>query len=252
MKKLLMTGMSGTLAPIVVKYFAEQQWQVVEWDHHTIDPQDAQKSQAFVDTLNIDAICHLAMGSPNWAGFLAQTAKSRDIPFVFTSTVMVFNSNRNGPYSIFDERSSRDDYGQYKMSCEDEIWAANPEAMIARIGWQIGSPTQGGNNMLEILNKQADETGKVQASTLWYPATSLMTDTAKALFQLIETPQQGLHHFDSNFDNKWSFFDLVNALNEHYQLGWTIEATQDYSHDQRLAPLHFNVPSLDTHFTRST
>jgi dTDP-4-dehydrorhamnose reductase len=244
-KTLLITGMSGTLAPVVAKHFQQHGWDIVEWDHHQVDPQSSEQSRAFTDRLNIDAICHLAMGSPQWAGELAELAKLRDIPFVFTSTVMVFDNGSDGPYSIFDERTSSEEYGKYKIHCEDAIWKTNTEAMIARIGWQIGTPAQGGNNMLEILNQQANETGKVLASTLWVPSTSRMIDTADGLLKLIEHPIKGLHHFDSNFESQWSFAELVTALNDHYQLNWAIEPTKDYIHDQRLAPIHFNLASLD-------
>ncbi len=245
MKSLLITGMSGTLAPVVANYFRQQDWNIIVWDHHQVDPTDEQQCQQFIESNEFDAICHLAMGSEQWAGYLAGVAKQHQIPFVFTSTVMVFDNQTEGPYTIFDQRNSTEDYGQYKMRCEDAIWQANPEAMIARIGWQIGEPQQGGNNMLAILEQQVKEQGHISASTHWFPATSSMTDTAAGLFQLIDSPIKGLHHFDSNYSTQWTYYDLVCKLVKHYNLGWEVKANQDYHHDQRLQPLQFNLRDLN-------
>ncbi len=233
MKRLLITGMSGTLAPYVAQFFEDNHWQVVNWDHHTISPDDHAASHEFIQQTNPDAICHLAMGSEEWAALLAAWAKQHQRPYMFSSTAMVFDSSQPGPYEIEANRDSQDPYGQYKIRCEDAIWQANPNAMIARLGWQIGD-TRGGNNMLEFLHTMMDEKGKIEASSAWIPATSHMTHTAEVLYQLIEKNEAGLYHVDSNAETGWSFVELVAALAKHHGQHWVIEENQDYKHDQRL------------------
>ena len=216
MKRLLITGLSGTLAPVVAEYFKTQSWQVVVWDHHSISPEDENASTKFIEEVKPDAICHLAMGSEEWAAWLANWAKVNNRPYLFTSTAMVFDAAHDGPYQIESVREGRDPYGQYKIRCEDAIWNANPDAMIARLGWQISSE-RGGNNMLEFLHTMMEEKGKIEASSAWIPATSHMQHTAEVLFQLIEGKEPGLYHVDSNADTGWNFVQLVRALAKHHQ-----------------------------------
>lgn len=225
--------MSGTLAPFVADFFKEHQWEVFNWDHHTVSPDDEKDSREFIEQINPNAICHMAMGSEEWAGWLAAWAKENECPYVFTSTAMVFDSNQSGPYQIETPRESKDPYGQYKVRCEDAIWKANSGAMIARLGWQIGDD-RGGNNMLEFLHTMMEEKGKIEASSAWIPATSHMRHTAEVLYKLVELNEPGLYHVDSNADTGWNFVELVTALAKHHGKQWVIEENQDYLHDQRL------------------
>lgn len=116
---------------------------------------------------------------------------------------MVFDAEVDGPYGIFNERNTKDDYGLYKVRCEDAIWQVNPDAMIARIGWQIHDEAVG-NNMLTHLERQHHEEGVISASQSWYPATSHMDDTAIGFLQLIERNEPGLYHLDSNASERLS------------------------------------------------
>lgn len=248
MKKLLITGMSGTLAPVVAEHFKQQGWQIASWDHHQINPEDPEACENFTQQVKPDAICHLAMGSEAWAGWLAALAHRKQIPFVFTSTAMVFDAEHNGPYHIHSERNGKDAYGQYKCRCEDAIWQANPDAMIARLGWQIGSE-RGGNNMLEFLHAQAEQHGRIEASSAWIPATSHMQDTAAGLKALIERNQPGLYHFDSNQECGWNFVQIVQALAHKHNQNWPVEINQTYVHDQRLLDERIHLRPLSDWLT---
>ncbi|WP_035479193.1 sugar nucleotide-binding protein [Aliagarivorans marinus] len=233
MQRVLITGLSGTLGPVVAEYFRQQGLELVVWNHHQVSPQDAAASEQFWQANPVDAICHLAMGSEDWAAWLAAKAAQANIPYVFTSTAMVFDAAQPGPYSIFAERNAVDEYGKYKIRCEDAIWQANPDAMIARLGWQINDQ-RGGNNMFDQLCQQFEQNGVIEASSEWFPATSHMRDTAAGLYQLLSNPQPGLFHFDSNAEQRLSFYQLVCSLKAHFDTDWVIKANQDYVHDQRL------------------
>lgn len=100
MKRLLITGLTGTLAPVVADYFESHGWKVIGWDHHSISPDDESASRTFISEANPAAVCHLAMGSEEWAAWLASWAKENQIPYLFTSTAMVFDAEHNGPYQI--------------------------------------------------------------------------------------------------------------------------------------------------------
>ncbi|KXZ34909.1 sugar nucleotide-binding protein [Vibrio alginolyticus] len=250
MKTVLMTGLTGTLAPKVAHQFHLRGWNILEWNHHQISPDDPEQSEQFWQQHHINAVCHMAMGSEEWAAWLGEQCKRHNIPYLFVSTAMVFDATKNGPYGIFEERNTQDDYGKYKVRCEDAIWQANPDAMVARIGWQLHHQAEG-NNMLAHLNRQHEEYGVITASTAWYPATSHMDDTALAFLQLIERNEAGLYHLDSNLKDKWNFYELVCALKQHYNKPWQVLPSNDYHHDQRLTDERIALPPLSERFNKS-
>tara|TARA_B100000745_G_scaffold266479_1_gene191852 strand:- start:1222 stop:1971 length:750 start_codon:yes stop_codon:yes gene_type:complete len=243
MKKLLITGVNGTLAPVVAELFRRHQWQTIAWDRHRVSPEDEHACEQFWQQVSPDAVCHLAMGSEDWAAWFARKTAHQELPYLFTSTAMVFDCERNGPYNIHSERNAKDGYGQYKMRCEDRIFAENPHAIVPRIGWQIGAG-RGGNNMLEHLFQQMENDGQINASSNWYPACSLMEDTAAAIYELVIENQPGIFHVDSNRYDKLSFLDIVQRLNNHHQANWNIVEDSSYQHDQRLIDGRVGIANL--------
>jgi dTDP-4-dehydrorhamnose reductase len=238
---LLITGLNGTLAPKVAAAAARRGWQVTGWDRHRVPPSDAGACRAFLLETMPDAIVHLAMGEESWAGLLAAYASERRAPFVFTSTAMVFDCVPDGPHAAGDARTAKDDYGRYKIRCEDAVWASPGPVghrTVARIGWQIDADDSGhatGNNMLAHLDAQHACDGRIWASTLWRPACSFMADTADALLGLVEQPAGGTVHLDSNAIEGHTFARIVAALKVRYARDqWLIAPNESYRHDQRL------------------
>jgi dTDP-4-dehydrorhamnose reductase len=243
--RLLVTGLNGTLAPRLAQAAAAAGHEVLAWDRQAVDPEDEAACEAWWRMQRVDAIAHLGMGSARFAGWLA----ARCDRMLFTSTAMVFDHEPDGPHRTDAARTARDDYGRYKMACEDAIAAANPGAAIARIGWQI-DPTRAGNNMLMALDDWQRRDGRVAASRAWTPACSFMTDTAAALLALLERPQPGLHHLDSNVEEAWRFDELARALARAFERNWRIEAHDDYRHDQRLVGGPTRLPPLSARLQR--
>lgn len=242
--KLLLTGLNGTLAPVVARSAMAHGIDVVGWDRAATPPDDVQAAGSWLETQRPDAIAHLAMGSVAWAGLLARYAADRSVPLLFTSTAMVFHHHPDGPHGVGDERNAQDDYGQYKRGCEDAILAACPRACIARIGWQI-DPHQPGNNMLLALDRWQAQSGRVSASRAWRPACSFMQDTAAGLLSLLRQPVPGVTHIDSNADEGHDFASIAQALKQVFQReAWAIHPTEEYAHDQRLAGGGARVPPL--------
>ncbi|MCG6200509.1 sugar nucleotide-binding protein [Psychromonas antarctica] len=243
MKRLLITGLNGTVAPVVANLFKNKGWDIIAWDRSLADPENTTQSAAFFDQYSPDAVCHLAMGSESWAGWLAEKTKQKSIPYLFTSTAMVFANKPNGPFTIDRDRTANEQYGQYKIRCEDRIWQHNPDAMIARLGWQIGE-TAGGNNMLEHCHQQMQQNNAIEASTRWFPACSLIRVTAQIIYQLIERNEPGLYHIDSNTEEKLSFYELLQKLNQHHNAQWLINSSEAFEYDQRLLDNRIKVPSI--------
>jgi len=247
--RLLITGLNGTLAPHLAAQAKAAGWQLIPWSRQQVDPEDSTESALFLQRMRPDAIAHLAMGGESWAAQLAAYAALAHIPFLFTSSAMVFYHQPDGPHGVSDAPNAEDDYGRYKMRCEQAIWQANPQACVARIGWQIDGEARG-NNMLAALDSWQREQGKVAASQAWIPACSFMDDTAHALWQLLQERASGLYHLDSNATEAWTFAELVQALAGQFDRDWRIEVHADYRHDQRLLGHPERMPALSQRLPR--
>jgi dTDP-4-dehydrorhamnose reductase len=243
---LLITGLNGSLAPRVAQSARSSGYTVSGWDRSAVPPDDSLAVVRHLESTRPQAIVHLAMGAESWAAALATYALVQKIPFVFTSTAMVFDHVPDGPHAVSDERTAKDDYGRYKMRCEDAILESNPAALIVRIGWQI-DPEVVGNNMLHALDGWQKREGFVGASSVWRPACSFMTDTADALITLIKHPQSGVLHLDSNAHEGYTFDRIAAALAVQFgRTQWQVRVHQNYAHDQRLAGGGQRVPALST------
>lgn len=232
--RVLITGLKGTVAPKVARVFRKYGTEVIGWDRGSVPPGDKEAAAGFLKQARPDAVCHLAMGSEDWAGTLARYSAMNAIPFLFASTAMVFDASPDGPHRPGDRRTATDDYGRYKIRCEDAVLENHPGAIIARFGWQI-DPDAVGNNMLAHLHQQQLRDGKFQASRLWVPACSFMEDTAEALWALIADRARGVFHLDGNAGDAWTFDRIAYALRTRFAKdGWVIDVTESYRHDQRL------------------
>lgn len=241
--RILITGLNGTLAPHFRVRVERDGHEVVAWDRGVTSPDDAVASEGWLADHAPDVVLHLALGSERWAERLATWCARRGRPFAFTSTAMVFDASSGGPHHPGDERTARDDYGRYKIRCEDLIRAANPEALVARIGWQIDLDGEG-NNMAHQLRAEHGRNGHVRASRLWVPASSFMEDTAGAVWSLVEAGRSGVFHVDSNAADALTFVELVGLLGPALGESWEVRPNEDYQHDQRLVDDRIEMPSL--------
>jgi dTDP-4-dehydrorhamnose reductase len=226
--RLLITGLSGTLAPVLARVARAQGHAVLGWDHRSLGFADA---RAF-ERLGPDAVAHLATAGPEESAALARLAAKRAVPFLVTSTAMVFHHQPDGPHAVDEPRNAEEGYGRMKIAVEDAVREAHPGASVVRIGWQIDAHARG-NNMLAELDRWQATQGEVAASRAWRPACSFMEDTALGLLALIGT--SGVHHLDSNAEEAWTFAQIVHALRVRFgRTHWRVREHEDYRHDQRL------------------
>lgn len=243
MTQALITGMHGTVAPILAEVLNAAGWETVGWDRQVVPPEDEAAGAAFISQIQPDWICHLALGAERWGAFLAEQARHYSAGFLFTSTVMVFSNIPDGPHHPADTRTSQEAYGRYKIRCEDQVQAANPNAIIGRIGWQIGR-TRGGNHMLEALHQTQAQEGIVRCSTAWIPATSFLEDSCAGLLELMERREAGVYHLDSNARTALNYFQIVQKLKTIFQTNWVLEPHAEYVHDQRLLDDRISLKDL--------
>jgi dTDP-4-dehydrorhamnose reductase len=249
--KRLITGLSGTLAPKLAVAARHAGHEVLGWDHRRVPPQDSAAGDALLRGVQPEAIAHLALGPPAWAARLAMHAAAEGLPMLFTSSAMVFDHEPDGPHRPDDLRTAHDDYGRYKIACEDAVRAAHPGACVARLGWQIDADGRG-NNMLAQLDQWQARDGRIGASRRWRPACSFVDDSADALLGLLVRREAGVRRLDSNAVAGHRFDAIVGALAQRFgRTGWQVEANDHPIHDQRLVgheallpPLAARLPAL--------
>jgi dTDP-4-dehydrorhamnose reductase len=258
--RLLVTGLSGTLAPWLAEAARAQGHEVLAWDHRAARPAEGPGFNDHFANFAPQAVAHLGLSDTAQTAALATCAARIGIPFLFCSTAMVFHHEPNGPHGVDDARTAADAYGRSKIDAEDAVQNAHPGASIVRIGWQIAPHDAGPpqprrrppNHMVAALDRWQAEGGRIAASRLWIPACSFMDDTAQAMLNLLAQP--GIHHLDSNLDTAWTFDALVRALQRRFGRDqWHIDAVDGYAHDQRLRPgsgQRFRVPGLSVRLSQ--
>ncbi|KUP09672.1 epimerase [Bacillus coahuilensis m2-6] len=229
--KAIVTGMNGTVAPVLGEYLKTKGIEAIPWDREKVSTTDIKEMQAFFDHIQPTYFFHIGMGPAQWASTLATICFERQIPFLFTSTVSVFSEAGTGPYTVESLPDAEDDYGKYKRDCEEAIKEANPNAWIVRIGWQIGHD-RGSNYMIDFLERTMDEKGFIPASSEWYPSTSFLEDTVEALYTIFTTKQPGLYLANGN--PSYSFHNIVTALNQKHGGKWKVKETTDLKRDDRM------------------
>ena len=230
--RFLVTGVNGTVAPVVVRRFRRAGNEVAAWDRSRVSPDDADGARRFVDAIAPDWIVHAAMGSPEWTAALAAHARERRARFLYVSSSSVFAGRGEGPHWPDATPDADDDYGLYKIACERVAIDRNPESLIVRIGWQIGA-APGGNTMLTYFAERNAADGVIRASARWFPACSFLEDTADTLADLVERGETGVFHVDAN--PGLNFHEITAALNRLHGDPWKVERTDDFALDSRLA-----------------
>ena len=245
--KALITGMNGTVAPVLGRALASTGTAVRPWDRSRNAIDSLADVRHFIETERPDLFCHLATGSPDWAEWCARVCAELEIPFLFTSSVSVFGSGQQGPFGIDADPQPTDDYGRYKLDCERRVRAAHPEAWIVRLGWQIGT-APGGNHMVDYLHRTFAEQGRIDASVHWFQACSFLEDTASVLAEIVRDHPSGLYHLDGN--PGLSFHDIVLGLNGCLAAGWTVEASSEPSLNNLMPDPRLDVPSVMDRLSR--
>jgi dTDP-4-dehydrorhamnose reductase len=251
--KAIVTGANGTVGSRLCEDLRRHGVEVVCWDRGSVPVDDYWAMERFVRSVAPDVLFHLAIasrstGRPNeswlinyeWTSELAWITRQLGVRFVFSSTAMVFSDNARGPFTVDSEPEASEGYGYEKRRAEERVFHQNPEARVARLGWQIDDRPSG-NNMLAALETQMREKGRVEASTRWLPACSFLDDTVRAL-QALAWAEPGLYLLDSN--ERWSYYEIVRALNERHGGSWNVEPTEHFVFDQRMMDDRVVLPSL--------
>lgn len=232
MQNVLVTGLNGRLAPYLKDALESMGINVVPFDRTLLSIEDRAAQIQHIKQNNVDSIFHLATGPETWVGTLAGIAKELDIPFLYTSTESVFEPTSKGPFTPDHPADATGDYGRYKIAGEQAALEANPDAIIARLGWQMFD-TFDADNLLTHVRDMHDEKGYLYASTKWLPAVAFVGHTMQCLLDLMDAEVPGTYHIGGN-ENGLSFFDIVNLINEKFNLQWDIREGDDPARDGRI------------------
>ena len=232
MKNVLVTGLNGRLAPYLKEALERIEVNVVPFDRTVINIEDRTAQVRYLKNHNIDSIFHLATGPEKWVATLASIAKELDIAFLFTSTESVFEPSSEGPFTPDRKPDATSEYGCYKIACENSALEANPDTIIARLGWQMFDTFEA-DNLLTHVRDMHNEKGFLYASTKWLPAVAFVQHTMQCLLDLMAAAAPGSYHVGGN-ENELSFFDIVNLINKKYGMQWDIREGDDPARDGRI------------------
>jgi len=233
-KRLLVTGISGFLGWHVA-HFKQKEWEIIGTYHKhlatfpnvkstALDLSDEVQLQRILGALRPHAILHLAAASnPNFCEkheaisyqvnveasiFLAKIAKDMDIPFLFTSTDLVFDGQRS-PYHEDDITNPVSIYAKHKIMAEDGIQKVNKSATIARLPLMYGLPQNGKGFMSDWLMK-LKEGEAVYAFTDEYRTAVDAFSAVEGLFLLLNKKVSGLWHLGGR--ERMSRYDFAEKV----------------------------------------
>ena len=226
MKKVFITGITGTVAPYIKKELENNEYVVFDKHFHIIE-NDFNEVLNYLNKIKPSVILHLALGPIAYSKMLASYAKENDILFLYVSTVSVFEDNNGGPYTIDDKIHVKNDYGKYKYENELAIKDIKQDAFIVRIGWQISEiGDASSNNMFHFIKEQSHQ-GVIKVSDKFYPSASFLVDTAKAVVDILMHKKPDLYLVNSNED--MSLYDIIKKLNIEYNLNLKVEIDDSFA-----------------------
>jgi dTDP-4-dehydrorhamnose reductase len=243
---VIFTGMNGTVAPVVAKTFEAHGVHVIAYDRSVVSTTDENQIKAFIQASDPKALFHFATGPLEWAELLAKITFELGVQMIYISTISVFDSKLSqAPYTPDMEPTAQDDYGQYKANSEKAVMAANPNASIYRLSWQITNSVTN-NGMLRFIKEQIDRQGEMRASRTYYPSAAFLTDTADAVYDTWVRLGQGIYHMNSN-DNV-SFYDLIVYLAKQYD--WiVVNDKAKASRDHRMIDERVRIKKLSEYLS---
>lgn len=244
MKKVYLTGITGTVAPYIKDALVHQGYHV-EHQHFRINNiEEINQMKSYLEQLKPDLIIHAALGPIEITEMFAMYSKNHHIPFVYISTVSVYEDNDGGPYFKDDDIKVKNAYGLYKYTSEQRVLASHSNSYIIRLGWQISpekNPTS--NNMFKFIKEHTDENHNIAVSDLFYPSASFLNDTADAIIEIINK-QPGTYLVNGN--PKYSLFEILHILKERFQLDINIFKENTFKRNDIMVDPEVRVVSIDT------
>jgi dTDP-4-dehydrorhamnose reductase len=280
MQKILITGASGFLGWNLCR-IARTDWEVYgTYNRQKIEIADVNLCQlnltnidlvrAEIDRIKPDAIIHTAAAAkPNFcqtnpeisyqinvvaSKLLADICAKCQIPFVFTSTDLVFDGN-NAPYQETDPVSPLNLYGEQKVTAEREILSIYPQANICRMPLMFGNAPSTATSFIQPWLTSLRSQQKLQLFVDEFRTPVSATTAAQGLLMALTKSSEMLHLGGTERISRYDFGCLLAEVFEFdrdlispiYQRDLPMAALRaaDVSLDSRKAiELGYILPSL--------
>lgn len=242
MKKVYLTGITGTVAPYIKEALLKEGYHVDDTHIRINHFKDSQTLHNHIIKSQPDLIIHAALGPIETTEMFAEYAYLKNIPFVYISTVSVYEDNNGGPYYKEDAIHVKNEYGLYKYTSEQHALNINPNTYIIRLGWQISpiGDTES-NNMFKFIKDNTNEQGIIKVSNKFYPSASFLDDTANAVIDIIKKPP-GLYLVNSN--PKYSLYEIVHLLKDKFKLHIEIQKDDTFQRNDLMMDHEVTIQSL--------
>lgn len=240
MKKLLLTGASGFLGSNICKA-AQSDWRIHGIVHisaftipdilsHRLNLTDGAALKKLFEEIKPDAIIHAAaISDANYCqqhpgethsvnvdatALLAELCAEKNIPFVFTSSDLVFDGKK-GNYNENDAVNPVSKYGEQKAEAEQRILKIYPQAAICRMPLMVGDGGSTGRGYLNAFLSKIKQGEEQKLFTDEYRSPLGGMSAAKGLLLAIEK-FKGTCHLGGK--ERLSRFQLGEKIAEAFQL----------------------------------
>lgn len=99
--------------------------------------------------------------------------------------------------------------------------------------------------MVDYLDRTFREKGRIDASTLWFPACSFLPDTADSLTQILKL-SPGLYHLDGN--PGLNFYEIATGLNKLLGNPWKVVPVSGLVQNHRMLDPRVSVAPITRRF----
>ncbi len=212
-QKLIITGASGFLATHLLRECASI-WEVYGFTHTQplhfdgatevrCDLTNYIELGNYLEDIEPDAVIHLAaLSDANYcqqnkaAAYAVNVEATRNlaglcsdfhIPFVFTSTDLVFDGLK-GNYTEADSKNPLSTYGEQKAIAEDEVLKIYPEAAVLRLSLLFGHPQAGASNYLQQFISRLKQGLPTPLFTDEYRSVCGARSISKGILQVMNHP----------------------------------------------------------------
>lgn len=240
MKRLLLTGLSGFLGWNISKLY-HHEWEILGlYNNRKIEIEKVKAVKAnltnhklitnIFSSFKPDAVIHLAaLSIPNYCEInqeesyainvlstehLAILAAKANIPFVFTSTDLVFNG-KSAPYNENSLPDPLSIYAKHKLLAEQKIIENYPHATICRMPLMYGESGNIASSWLQDLLKSMHGKQELKLFTDEFRTPVSGTDAVKGLMLILEKNYKGIIHLGGK--EKISRYDFGIMVKDIFQ-----------------------------------
>jgi dTDP-4-dehydrorhamnose reductase len=240
--RILATGAAGMLGTSLVPTFVNAGHDVIATDIDLTNPKpwgaghppidwldvrDRSAIKAAFDDTQPDLLLHLAAetsleasdADPDHAfltntvatKYLALECRNRDVPMVFISTAGVFDGEKDGAYTEFDQPNPLNTYGATKYEAEKIVSSLLDRWYIIRAGWMVGGG-QGKDHKFvsRILEQVREGQTTIYAVGDKYGTPTYTYDFGRCLLDLLDSDLYGLYHMACEGDgNRYDIAEFI-------------------------------------------